>query len=729
MSNAEALDFTDAAQEARHRAAVFQQVGALVNRLDDLATKTVSKKIQVEDRWVKDLRQYHGRYEANVETDLRDNKKSRLFINETRSKTHAWEARLSDMLFPTDDDNWGIKPTPVPELMGAADLIKPGGDDSDRLAELMKLAKAKAKSMRAEIKDQLTEAQYNLKCRQLIHDSCKLGAGVMKGPVVDSRTRRKYQQVVDRDDYGQPRLDVEGAPVRVWQLVEVHDPRPVWERTDPWNYFPDMSARTVDEAEFHFERHRYTKKQLRKLARKTGFDKDSIRAILEGSPREQIPSYLSKLRDITATGQEGMEGKYHVWEYHGPIEAEELRAIANAQLNGRTQDDILHDLEDIDPLEEQEAVVWFCEGRLLKYGPPLLETGDPVYSVFSFEADDTNIFGFGVPFLMRDSQDAMNAAWRMTMDNAGLSVGPQIVVNRELVEPMNGLWDLEPRKLWAKTKNLPYPTTAFEAYHIDSRQAELANIIQMAQSFADDETNMPLIAQGELGSAPRQTAQGMSMLMNSVNVVFRRAVKTFDDEITVPNIRRAYDWNMAFSPKEIIKGDFEVDARGSSVLLVRELQAQNLMTMALQFSSHPVLGPLTNVPGMYRKLVQAHMLPADELVKSDIDLEIEAQKRAKEPPPPDPEMLKLEAQMNIETMKGENAIKLETMKQESAMISLAEKRNMTLEQLQAKLQVGREKNESDERKSEAANQSSERKLAAEITVAERHPNQQSGGSV
>ena len=71
MSNAEALDFTDAAQEARHRAAVFQQVGALVNRLDDLATKTVSKKIQVEDRWVKDLRQYHGRYDDYVETDLR----------------------------------------------------------------------------------------------------------------------------------------------------------------------------------------------------------------------------------------------------------------------------------------------------------------------------------------------------------------------------------------------------------------------------------------------------------------------------------------------------------------------------------------------------------------------------------------------------------------------------------------------------------------------------------
>jgi hypothetical protein len=312
----------------------------------------------------------------------------------------------------------------------------------------------------------------------------------------------------------------------------------------------------------------------------------------------------------------------------------------------------------------------------------------------------------------------MNAGWRMTMDNAGLSVGPQVVINRELVEPVNGQWDLEPRKIWLRTKNLPFPTPAFEAFHIDSRQSELANIIKMAQQFADDETNMPMIAQGEQGSAPRQTAQGMSILMNSVNVVFRRVVKNFDDHMTTPNIRRAYDWNMAFSRKEMIKGDFEVDARGSSVLLVRELQAQNLMTIAMNFSNHPVLGPLTKTPSMYRKLIQAHMMPADEIVKSDPELEIEKQERESQPKETDPEMEKLAAQLNISQTESNARIQIATINQETALISLAEKKNMTIDQLTAKLKAVLIKTQSDERK-----------LAVDVAMAEKNPEQPSGGAV
>ena len=710
--------FSDRDDDARRRVAVTTQIEVLVGRLEALAAEQVSKKTLIEDRWVKDLRQYHGRYESDIESALAAGKKSRLFINETRSKTHSWESRLSDMLFPTDDDNWGIEPTPVPEVMGAVKLMEPGSDDSNQLEEIMKLAKARSESMQAEIKDQLTQALYNLKCRQIIHDACKIGCGVMKGPTVENRTRRKYEQQEAVDDGGNVITLNTGAPKRIWGFSDVQDPRPGWERVDPLNYFPDMSARTPNEAEFHFERHMMTKKQLRKLARQPGFDKDAIRELIEGSPQDPPPDSEAKLRDITGGVQQSLADKFHVWEYHGPIESAELRAIVLAQFEGQGQTDMLDDMEEDDPLEEQGAVVWFAEGKLLKYGPELLETGDPVYSVFNFEQDDTNIFGFGVPYLLRDAQAAMNAAWRMTMDNAGLSVGPQIVVDRTLVEPANGIWDLEPRKIWYKTKNLPYPTTPFEAFHIDSRQQELANIIQMAQQFGDDETNMPDIAQGGQGSGPRQTAQGMSMLMNSVNVVFRRVVKNFDDQMTVPNIRRAYDWNMAFSKKDNIKGDFEVDARGSSVLLVRELQAQNLMTMVTSFSDHPVLGPLLKIPGMLRKLFQAHMLPANDLVKSEDELEIEKKQRESEPPPTDPEMEKLAMQLNITEMTGKNKFEIAQIQHETAMIVLAGKLNMTAEQLETKLANTRIQTES-----------SERKLGAEIAMAEIQPDKPTGGAV
>lgn len=681
----------------------------LITRLDRQATEQVSKKIQIEDRWLRDLRAYHGRYEPDIETALRESKKSRLYINETRAKTHAWEARLSDMLFPTDDDNWDIQPTPVPEMMGAAQLIESGTDDAERIQEIAKIAKAKSASMRAEIKDQLAETQYNIKCRRIIHDACKMGTGVLKGPIVESKLLRRYEQ--SEENLGD-------NIIRLWKLVTGTDPRPGWERVDPFNYFPDMTALTADEREFDYERHRYTKKELRKLARKPGFDKAAIREMLQSEPQDIAPAHVAQLRDITSGPQDGLDGKYTVWEYHGPIEPDELRALATANLMGQEQEDALDDLDEADPLVDHDYVIWFAYDRVLKHGPAMLETGDSIYSLFNFEEDDSGVFGFGVPYLLRDSQSAMNAGWRMSMDNAGLSVGPQIVVNKELVEPADGIWEMGPRKIWLQVKNLPFPAKAFEAFHIDSRQVELANIIEMAQRFADDETNMPMIAQGEQGTGARNTGMGMSMLMNSVNVVFRRVVKAFDDTMTVPNIRRLYDWNMAFNKKEFIKGDFQINARGSSVLLVRELQAQNLMSIIDRFSNHPVVGPLLKVPAAFRKLIQAHMLPTAEIVMTDEELALQKQEEEATEPPPDPDMMKLEAQLNITQIQADSQLQIAKINQETALIQMAEKKNMTTEQLAAKIQVARE-----------ANQSNERKLAAEIGFQKQNPDKKTGGSV
>ena len=86
--------------------------------------------------------------------------------------------------------------------------------------------------------------------------------------------------------------------------------------------------------------------------------------------------------------------------------------------------------------------------------------------------------------------------------------------------------------------------------------------------LADQETGVPTIMQGEKGAAP-DTVGGMQMLMNSANVVLRRLVKQFDDMVTRPHIRRYYDYNMLYGEDEEIKGDFSVDARGSSALMVR----------------------------------------------------------------------------------------------------------------------------------------------------------------
>lgn len=686
------------------RMALEAKMQAIVADLDNLAEEQVKKKTDIENRWFEDLTQFHGKYDADTLKKLKEAEQSSLFVNLTRPKTNAWEARLSDMLFPTDDRNWGIAPTPVPELQEhaankpdmsgfedgqevppeVAKQAQTAQDATDRLDE----ARKRADAMQEEIDDQLTEARYNIKCRDAIHNGCKLGTGIIKAPVTAARNKRNWAK--NGDDF---------------ELRSQPDPRPDAEHVDPWSFFPDMDARTVEESEFFFERHLPNAKTLRKWAKQDGFDKDAIRALLTEGPAKAQPDFIAKLRAITDGSQDSDDKRFVVWEYHGALTSEQIRDVCSCL----GDDDTLEDIDD-DPLIEQHVIIFFSQDKVLKFGLHSLDSGEPVYSVFNLEKDDTSIFGFGVPYLARDQQKALNGAWRMMMDNGGLSTGPQVVVDKGVLEPVDGVWTLSARKVWLK-KDQNVPTNqAFGIFHIESRQQELVEIIKLCRQFIDEETNFPLVAQGEQATHVTDTAQGMAMLMNSANVVFRRAVKNWDDDMTTPNIRRFYDWNMQFSKKGAIKGDFEVDARGSSVLLVREVQAQNLMAMATQFTAHPVLGPLTKAPELYRSLVQAHMLPADKIVKTDEEIKQEQQAAAEQGQgQPDPETMKIDAQMADKEADRNLKRELATMAHETAMMKLAETQNIDLEKLRATLFDN-----------QADRDHKERVFGAEVAVKERH---------
>lgn len=698
--NAEYLEYQIYAEDEAQRAEqkLKEAFKAIVDRLTKLADDQVIKKKVIEDRWLLDLRQYYGLYDVETEANLNsDDKKSKLFVNLTRPKTHGWQARLNDMLFPTDDKNWGVRPTPVPKLAikGVTDQQAQGEQsDEQKQADEVDAARTRADAMEQEIDDQFTEAKFQIKSRDTIDDGCLIGTGIIKGPVVSAKSVRRWGLAVDGPDRGQ------------YVLGDVDDPMPDFFNVDPWSFFPDMSASSVEEAEFFFERHLKNKKELRRLAKIKGFDKDEIRALLKEGPADGMPLYINEMRSITEPEQQqdDEEKKYHVWEYNGALDREDIETLCTCL--GR--DEMMEDIGD-DILDEVQVVVWFCQGRVIKFGFHLLDSGDPIYSVFSLEKDKQSIFGFGVPKLMRDSQKAMNAGWRMMMDNSGLSVGPQVVVDTDSIEPVDGKYELTPHKVWRKKSDasgVPIDN-AFSAFHIDSRQAELANIITMARQFIDEETSLPLVAQGESGSHQTQTAQGMSMLMNSVNVVFRRVVKNWDDDVTIPVVTRTYDWNMQFNARDDIKGDYKVDARGSSVLLVREMQAQNLLAMMNMFGAHPVYGPMTKHADLYRKTVQAHSIGADEIVLSDAEIEA-WQKQQAEAGQNSPEQMKLQTELQIAKMDSDVKIMVAQLTRDTEMMRLATSQNITLDKIKADLE-----------KTRINQDGKERILAAEAAVQQR----------
>lgn len=698
----------------------------IVSRLELEASDRVAKRQLVENRWVEDLRQLAGEYDAKTVKELTNAKKSKLFINQTRTKTNTAEARLSDMLFPTNDSNWGIDPTPVPELsdaakeaadkakalVGEANEAMPTdpaqgaalagqaqgfADTAAQAKAEMDEAKKRAGAMQAEIKDQLEGCGYTIQSRDAIRDACRLGTGIMKGPVAATeRIRRSWKKVQQED----------GSTG--YQLEMIENPRPALYRVDPWGFFPDSDAHTVEESESFFERHLHSRKGLRALAKQPGFDKEAVRRVLREGPTKALPQYIAQVRNIVGEQNAPQDGRFQVWEYRGPLTAEDMRTVCACMGDERAEALAkTYAGDDIDPLTEICVVVYFCQGEVLKFGIHYLDSGEAIYSVYNLEKDDASIWGYGIPYIMRNSQAAMNGAWRMMMDNGGLSSRPQILINQAFIEPADGDWTLTAGKVWLLKANIPAGATGFDTFDIETHQTEFANIIALSKEFIDDETAMSILAQGEQGAHTTKTAQGMALLMNAINVVFRRMVKNFDDDMTTPNIRRMYDWNMQFSEKEHIKGDLEVKARGSSVLLVREIQSQNLMVL-LQFTAHPVLGLMLKGLPLLRKTVEAMMIEADEIVATDDELKRKVEDMANQPPASDP---RAEAQVAIAHENNQTKLQIAAMERDTQMMLFAEKRNMTLDQVRAQLGMKQMEVDSKER-TFAAETAAEARIAA-----------------
>ena len=730
--------------EAEAQARLDEALSRVISSMEKKAMERVGARREVEQRWLMDMRQYHGIHEDR-EQEKRNAQagRSTLFVNMTRPKTDAMVARLFDLLFPTDDRNWGISPTPVPELSGEAakaaqTMIEAAEEASRALVEqekaqiqqappeqqqeisarktaadkakidaerkqaeiraILEAAKRPAQAMEREIEDQLEECRYSSIARDAIEDACQIGTGILKGPVVSSRGRARWAQS-ETGEYVLARHD-----------QQLGFPKPETVRVDPWAFYPDMTARNIGESEGVFERHLLTAQEMRKLAERPGFSKDAIRQALRSAPKTHIGSAEQDLRNITNSVVTGTPERYDVWEYHGPLDHDDIATIAIAM----GADDLVEELEE-DPLISDSVILWFCDGKPLFFERSPMDSGESIYYVYNLSRDPGCVFGYGVPYMMRDGQAALGAAWRMMMDNSGLSTGPQIVINPTVIEPADGSADytLRPRKTWfRKTDNTNVP--AFEVYNINSNQGDLAGIIALARDFLDEESGIPLIAQGEEGAqVQNRTLGGMAMLMNSANTMFRRVVKNWDDDVTTRMIRAYYDWNMQFSDKQSIKGDYEVKARGTSVLLVREIQSQNLMVLAERMTGHPILGDLIKPEVVARMLVRSMMLDPAEVVRSDEEVK---QIQASRQQAPDPDVIRAESMLQAAQIKAETDIQVAQMNYDREMMSLAQRHNMELDKLKGLMS-----------RAEIDANNKERLIAAEIGAARQGIKGSGGG--
>jgi hypothetical protein len=587
--NTDALDDSEAVQQrkaeiAAQRAALEQMVAA---RIRDAIDARVQSGIEMV--WLADQDQYDGiddyvvtdnappatRRKTEGQADAGNSQRSKVFLNITAPKTDIAVSRVQELLLPHDDRPWEITATPVPEFDKAADGMM------DRELQLADGTMAKAKDVAAvmkakaaekadaasdQIEDWLVEASAYSEMRAVVRDAGRLGTGILKGPVPVERKVRRW--------------DLQGNVARLQIQTKV---APTSVRKEVWDFWPDPSCgEDVHNGAFCVDREYATTRMLKACQNLPGYDKQKLAEVLRQGPMRRSRYDDRDTREALGQVNTMQTETFEVFNYYGDIDPATLQAggfIVPQMNDGETPEKLAQQVADMLQLATVPVVVTVINECIVRMTLNPDETGAFPFDVFPWRPMAGQIWGRGVPHSMSVAQRGLNAAVRAMLENAGMSAGPQIVIDRHAIEPANQRWEITGRKLWYWTasEEVKDVKDAFSSFTIPSAQAELQSIIEFFLKMADEMSNLPMLLQGIVGQQSPDTLGGQAMAVANATSPLRAIAKTFDDKLIGPHLRRYYDWLMQDPEVSAdAKGDLMCRARGSSALIYRDVATQIL---------------------------------------------------------------------------------------------------------------------------------------------------------
>lgn len=590
----------------------------------------------IEEVWTQDEEYYEGIDDANRDEQVtlkprsqtgdssiiesaNQSEGSTLFVPITRAYVDFSAGRAADMLLPTDEPNWDLKESPMPDVIetmsSTAPIALPPGQQlpqgapatyGEAATEMVAQARKQVAKAKNRIEDWLDEGQYYAEQRKVIRDAAKVGVGILKGPFPAKRVSRS----ITRGENG----------TQLMMKVQ-NKTSPISKRISYWNFYPDPACgENIHNGSYVWEKDDITARRLRDLLGTKDADgmsmyiESAIAACLKEGPQAKYKDDHSYYAPDTET--------FEIWYFHGVATADDLRAAGLEPKDG----------------EAIPVMVTMVNDHVIKAALSTLDSGEFPYDVMVWQEREAHWAGIGVSRQVRTPQRIVNAGVRNLMDNAGLAAGPQFVILKDLIQPLgkNQPYGISPRKMWQMKPDAVVDDVrkAFAAIELPMMATELLGIIQFGLKMAEDVTGLPMLMQGQQGQAS-DTVGGMQILTNNSNTPLRTIAKQFDDRITVPHLLRYYEWLLLYGPAEDEKGEFSVVARGSSALFERDAQNQAIMAMGplLQNPANPFR---LNPEKWIKQAMKAQRLDPEQFQYSDVEWKQLQQQMAQQQPPVDP---------------------------------------------------------------------------------------------
>ncbi len=655
--------------------------------------------------------------------------RSTVFFRLTARYTDMGQAKLAELLIPTDDKPFSFGPTPVqdedknlddhrsivhngqelkvdatPEEQAALSGQEPPANPINPLAtpqpvlpqppgsgpavpltpaklaeEAQQRAVDKAKKAEKRVEDWMVESNFAGELTRSFVDASKLGVAVMKGPF----PKLQRTMAVKKAEDGQN-----------WEIELVQKTVPGYERKSPWSIYPDPTCgEKIRNGEYVWESDRFTKHKLQQLSEEDGYITSQLLKAIEEGPNK-------KYADGNNPNQPKDDDRFELWFMTGLMDKDDFVALDQATPEYDRREKINYK-----KLKTSVFVLaTMVNDRCIKCVQQPLESGTINYHNFPWSIREGSWDGIGIPEQGRTPQRMCNGALRAMLDNAGLASGVNVVIDQNVIQPADGIWSIGRNKVWQVRVGGSSPEDvkkAIEYFKIPSIEKELEAIIQLSFTLMEHSVNIPLISQGQSGPTQPETARGLELQDNNANQLLRDIARRYDDSITEPIVRLSYEWLLRDPdvPNDE-KGDYQIHAHGSVAIVNRAIQRQIVQGL-FAVADNPAYGIDR------RKLLKIH-LKGNQIEPIDVQYtEDEQTKIDQQPPPKDPKIQVAEigaqatvAKMKADTDRDKAYVEAETqrsqsesqgrqqelqLKRELAMLDYANTNRISIEELKVQL--------------------------------------------
>lgn len=565
---------------------------ALVSGLDSKLNERKIRRRILEDEWIDCYRRYDGQYDAMTLARIRATGRSAIYLGFTGMKVHTGHAQIMDFLVGTDDSPWDLEPEPIPKSLVLPPQILQMGITREVLQEEIR---SRVESLKFEIEGQLEDSDFVTHLDNATLEMCITGTGAIKGPTTVRDRREEFEMVLD---------------AKVGKLypkeTEIKGYKPKIKAISVFACYPDMECSNVQEGDGFFEEEFLTRSEMVELATEPEVDPLAILAILAEKPygNAEMTPEMVQLRLLSGDTDPAATNRYAVYHYYGPITGKEL-ALAGLEVPQEMQ------------MLSVNAYVMFCQGRILR--AKLHKGPIPYYLIPYVKRPGNSPFGKGIPMLAKDTQDALNSAARMMLDNAAIASGPIIEANTAMLAAGEDPRDIYAWRVFLSKIDPGTGTAETRAIRISDipNHAQLfIALINLFRQFMDEATFIPSVSDGQQGVKTTKTATGMSILNANSNRSMKKIMRHVDNYGIRPIIRAMYLWNMRFNTDLNILARVKVRTKGVAAVMAKELQADRILALTSAFGHQPWFKAIDGV----REVERSMDIPEDKLVMTDEEL-------------------------------------------------------------------------------------------------------------